>query len=153
MAYTKKTAERILKNYSENNVELAPIRKSFYQSIIDGKLPQWYSKEFEKFKNYSDDVVLDKASLVKQNCMRKKAKASGNIIHGISITLQGMLKEGLIKDEKLIAQINYFTTRKWNYTKGNGTIGEYFTTSDEVKLINIMLDTVIEYLKTTYKLD
>lgn len=162
---TKKEAIRVLKN----NKNMIPVEKSFFQAIIDGKLPQHYLERLKHFqgtitneelprsrlqdliriKGYSDDLVSDEASLQKQRAERRSGrtyKACSAVILDLKNGLELLVRQGIIKDQNLIVQIGAFITRKWNWTNGKG----HYTTPEEIKLINTMLDTTIECLRITY---
>lgn len=65
---------------------------------------------------------------------------------GINGTFSSAIDEGIIKDEKVIDAINIYW--KWLFHRDTAK----FTTREEITLINKTLDTVIGYLKATYKL-
>ena len=148
MPTTKEKALIGLKNTPENMPEC----KRFFTAIIEAKLPSYYLERFRRFKGYSDVLVSDHDSYIRQQYSGKEnIKAKTRVVWAIITDLSHVVNEGIIKNEALIQQIESFSTRKWNCLKG-GRDGKYFTTPEELKLINAMLDTVICYLQTTYSL-
>ena len=148
MHTTKEQALVGLQNAPKN----VPGLKSFFNAIIEGKLPNFYLETFRRYRGYSDVLVSDYESGINQsNSDNQEIKAKGNVIWSISSSLSSAVLEGTIKDDELAKQIAAFCKREWNYSKGKKW--ENFTSPEELKLINAMLDTVIGYLKTAYSLE
>ena len=124
----------------------------FAGKFLAGKTPMDCLAKLKEFQSYSDALVSDKNSLLQQSLSgNENFKARGCAIVQISGLLQSMVYDGVINDPALIDQINFFKCRKWNalYDKSEGR----FTTGDELRYINTMLDAVVEHLKTTYRLN
>lgn len=146
MPITKEDARRVLKEE-----KLPPFMHKYFKAIVEGTQPKYYLNEFRQTKSYSDVLISDYESLVKQQYSgNENIKARANVILWICLQLDSLVEQEIIKDEKLIAQIGAFRHRGWNCFKGKK--GEYFTTPEELKIINTMLDTVIDYLKAAYSL-
>ena len=106
-------------------------------------------------RDYSDDLPFHenkykRLALVWDSPAYPNFKCRGNVMVGISLTLQAAMYEGIVKDPSIILAINKL--RYYNFNAFRGSKGEYWTTPDEIKLINDTLDTVMDYLKREYRL-
>ena len=130
--------------------------KPYFEAIINGKVPEYRLGLLKQFKDYSDDLPFHedkdkRLALVWNHPSYPNFKCRGNVLCGISMGLQGVVYEGLVKDPAVILAINNFRYHNFNAFRGNK--GEYWTTPDEIAFINRTLDTVIDYLKREYKLE
>ncbi|GEM_PF-2357661 len=128
---------------------------SQYEAKLNGKLPQYYLGELARKRAYSDDLPFHedkykRLALVWDSPHYPGFKCLGNVIIGISLTLQGAMYEGLVKDPPVILAINNF--RYHNFSALRGAKGEYWTTPEEIKYINDTLDLVIDCLKREHNL-
>ena len=110
-----------------------------------GKLPQYYLEYFTFLRNFSDELPTKRVDFLDTDYYVMKCR--GGVIITIARKLQFAIDEGIMRDSALVLQIEAFKKHDWNYVRGK------YTSKEEIALINAMLDTVIEYLKTTYSLE
>ena len=117
------------------------VGRGFYQAILSDQLPKYFLERMLHFKSYSDELPAKRLSPYDP-----PHKCRGATITGISLGLLLAVNEGIIQNQDLVARINLFANRDWNFKR------DALATKDEIALINQMLDTVIDYLKAAYSL-
>src|SRR3989338_2767187 len=134
----------------EENHKLPPEILEIYAAIRDGNLPRYYWGELKRKMAYSDDVLPGRlAGDWHPNYPNMKCRR--NVIFGIGIDLQAMVEEEIITDDSLKEKIRQFVSRQWESQRGGK--GKFWTTPEEILLINSMLDHAISYLQRTYGLE
>ncbi len=71
-----------------------------------------------------------------------------SVINGIVGALRRFTELEIIQDRDLKQSIVVFTKRQWNGLRGKK--GEYWTTHEEINLINTTLDRVISHIETIF---
>jgi len=137
--HTKDEAQNMLGRLPEKD-ELRP----FYDAVISGTLPNYHLARLKMFKSFSDELPAKKVDST--NPANHNMKCRVNPQAGIRNEFYTAIQEGVVQDENVINAINIYW--KWLFHRDNK-----FTTPAEIALINKTLDIVIDYLKTTYKLD
>jgi len=154
---TKESAYRILEEDSEA-LEQIPSLRTYFQSVIEDTLPEYYLNRFNRFKGYSDDLPKPEVDPSHENYgfLRLKAgwdhpkyphlKCRGNVICGISVNLQHAVKDGVLGGGLME------DFRDYDFSFSKGRKGEFWTTSEEIDFINKTLDLAIAQIKEKYSL-
>jgi len=145
---TKTTIEVAARVLEENEHLPSPLLDRF-RAIVDGNLPRYYHEELMRKRAYSD--YCQPGRLVAewhQDYPHMKCRVG--VIVGIGLDLQSMISEEVITDDGLKEKIRQFLSRDWEGQKG--AKGQFWTTGEEIDLINDMLDDTMVYLKRTYGL-
>ena len=144
MKITPEQASNVLINYAGDKQFLL---HDFFEALRDGELPTYCCQRLALFKLYSDDlpgpILVDE-----RHPDYPQMKCRGNIIMGIALELSKCVEQEVVIDPSLITSIDSFVHRQWNAFRGNK--GEYWTTQEEIDLMNTMLDRVISNIETTY---
>ena len=146
---SKTTIEDAVKAIIDNQ-HLKPEYLEKLVAIRDGNLPGYYQAELIRKRAYSNDVLPGRlAGDWHPNYPHMKCRRS--VIFGIGIDLQAMVEEEIITDDSLKEKIRQFVSRQWESQRGGK--GKFWTTPEEILLINSMLDHAISYLQRTYGLE
>ena len=117
----------------------------FLESARDRNLPQYYLSRLRTYKDVPAEIVTDEYS---PDYDRAKGRRT-HILH-ISLTLQKMVDEGIVADDQLKERIQKFRNYNWNAERGGKF--KFWTTRQELRLINSILNDVINYVQQTYGL-
>ena len=145
----KWVARRSLKNLRKASQEEIAAFRPLYEAIMSNKLPQYCLAALKQFKSYSD-ALPSEAAVGEWHPDYPKMKCRAHAILGIAMKFDLCVDERLIKSEHVSNAIERYKKHEWSYYKGKHVSR---TTPEEIKLINDTLDIVIDYLKTTYKLE
>ena len=117
----------------------------FFEAVRDGNLPQYYLSRLRTYRDLPDGLVNGEYS---PNYDRAKGRRAH--IMGISLALQKMVDEEIVVDGPLKERIQKFRNHSWNAERG----GKFksWTTRQEIRLINNILNDVINYVQQTYGL-
>lgn len=109
--------------------------------------PEFYLQWFINFQTkYSDYIPPTDTHTLESNppdpdVDYTKLKCRGNNIGLVMTQLYLMKRRGIVTDISLCEEIDHFTSYKFNYLLEKPTI------EVEIKILNAMIDKVIEYLK------
>ncbi len=104
---------------------------------------KYYLARFKEFKSYSDDLPIEKVSHSSE--YKNKYKCRLNVILGIMQSFECAIQDGVLKREV----VSDFFEHKWNALNKNKKSKEdknYWTTKEEIELINRSLNNAINYL-------
>ena len=121
-----------------------------------GALPQFYLEKLrilkKDFSNELPEEDVRNLAEVDDSGFVDKFKCKGNYIVGLSTTLQGAIREGIITSPEIKEKIEEFRTYKFHFQSEEGATKEerranQRTTEDEIKYINATLDLIIKHLE------
>ncbi len=144
---TKITPEQAQKILEEHPAD-SDFLNAHLRAIIDGTLAEYYITLLKDSKDYSDELPQGR-SVGPWHPDFPFMKCRGNIITSISLLLQGVIGDGIIHDESVINIIEQYVTHEWNAFRGK----KYWTTPEEIQLINDTIDAVIACIEQTHTLD
>jgi len=145
MAYSKESARGILEKISKD----APMRE-YFEAIVNETLPQYYFNELQILLLYSDKLPRHILADI-WHPDYPFMKCRGNVIIGIGLKLQGLIRDNIVEDESVVDVVNKYKKYNWNFQKGSK--GEYWTSRKEISLINRTLKTVTTHIKDKYELE
>jgi len=125
------------------------VDRKYLEAIVNETLPQHFLDICQWFQLYSDDLPGERLVDI-WHPDYPMMKCRGSVISGISMTLRRAVKDSVIKSSDIIKKMEDYQKHDWNFQKG--AKGEYWTSLEEIDLINDTLDTVIEHLKQEYTL-
>lgn len=125
-----------------------PMRE-YFEALANESLQQYYLDRFKVFQLYSDLLPGEKlVGLWHPDYPMMKCR--GTCVTGIGFDLKLAISDKVIKSKEIIEKADFFRNYNWNFQKGKK--GEYWTTPEEIVLINNTLDPVAEYLNGEYTL-
>lgn len=126
------------------------VDREYFEAIANETLPQYFLDRFQWYKLYSDDLPGERLVDIWHPDF-PMMKCRGSIIFGISGELTTAVKDKVIKSNEIIGMVKYYKKYDWNFQKE--AKGEYWTSSEEIDLINNTLEAVIKHLNQEYKLE
>jgi hypothetical protein len=144
---TPSEAKQIL----DENPNMFPEFAEYFRAIMNGTLPHYFLGQFEMYRSYSDDLPepdipnTDPDYRFLRLQFREhnpRMKCRLNVIRGIKLTIRTALNHGILEPSK---ELENYLGHKWEADKG--AKGEYWTSREEINLINHTLDSLIAELK------
>ncbi|MBN2367411.1 hypothetical protein JXC34_00205 [Candidatus Woesearchaeota archaeon] len=137
--YDKIRARQVLDEIREREDLVGPII-DYFEALVDESLPPYYLDRFHVYRyEYSDDLPepdfpKDHPDYVffrlKFSEERPQMKCRGQVITGISVTLQSVITAEVLTDLDIVELIEQYKTKDWNAFKGRK--GEYWTSEEEI---------------------
>ena len=121
--------------------------QDFFEALRDGELPTYYCQKFAFKRLFSDDLPYHRL-VDSWHPDFPEMKCRGMKIIGRVRELRQCKEQEVIKDPDVINYLDLFINREWNFSRGSR--GQYWTTREEIDLINTTLDRVIHSIETTY---
>lgn len=142
MKYTPEQARQVL----TENTGILPWR-DFYEALRDGELPTYFCQKFAHYRLHSDDLPGPRLA-AEWHPDYPQMKCRESVIGGIVGVFRRCIEQDVIKDHDLTEFLEQFSNRQWNASRGSK--GEYWTTREEIDLINSTLDRTIHSIEITY---
>lgn len=138
-APTKEQAVRVL----EENPSLDGSIKVYFEAVRDGALPGYYYEEFRRRRfEYSDELPDEDVRLriTDPYARQIQYKCQGNYLLGLTTTLQGAVRDGVIIDRGLQRKIEEFVKSDLNFKLGDPKNAE------RIQRVNDILDKTLSRL-------
>ncbi len=123
--------------------------REYYEAIVNETLPQFHLDRFQWFQLHSDALPGERLVDI-WHPDYPMMKCRGSVIFKISLGLYRAVEDKVIKSRDVINSVEDYRAYDWNFQKGSK--GEYWTSPEEIELINNTLAAVIGYLKQEYAL-
>lgn len=121
--------------------------REYLEAIVNETLPQYYLDKLLWYQLYSDDLPRERSVDIWHPDF-PMMKCRGSVITSIDQELGGGVNDRVIKSSEVIDRVRSYREYDWNFRKGANR--EFWTSPEEIDLINNTLIAVIAYLKQEY---
>ena len=125
------------------------VTRPYFEAMASETLPKYYFDELQIRLLYSDELP-NRRSVAEWHPDYPLMKCRRNVIFGISMTLQDLMRHKIVEDPGIVGVIETFKGYDWNCQKH--LKDERWTSREEIVLINRTLKTVTGHIKDKYGL-
>jgi hypothetical protein len=145
--YSPEQAVDALKRYPQLCEKDTPLLR-YLLALRDGTLPAYYFSTLHEYRfNRRDDLPsIDVRTLLEERG-KHIFKCQGNTVLGITLSLSGLVEEGIVVQPELIQEIQEFVRSDLNFQVGDPE------NPAKIERINTILDKTLGYLGQTYNID